>query len=78
MLAMLNLLRCIALTAILAASLLAVVECIPCAFHTIDLSGSWTLRNGNGSITLQSQLPGYVLQTLHAQNIVLNPLAKCV
>ena len=46
---------------------------------TADLTGNgWTIKNGNGSITLDGSIPGYALEALQASGKVPNPLERCV
>ena len=42
-----------------------------------DLTGKgWTITNGNGSMTLDSSVPGYALEALQAAGKVGNPLER--
>lgn len=43
-----------------------------------DLAGSgWTIKNGNGSITVDAAVPVYALEALYNAKMVPNPLERC-
>lgn len=43
--------------------------------HVVDLgSETWTLVNGNGSISLNTTLPAYPLEVLHKQGVIEDPM----
>ena len=43
-----------------------------------DLTGKgWTIKNGNGSMTLDASVPGYALEALQAAGKAGNPLDRC-
>ena len=42
-----------------------------------DLAGAgWTIKNGNGSITVDAAVPVYALEALHNAKLVPNPLER--
>ena len=42
-----------------------------------DLTGKgWTIKNGNGSMTLDASVPGYALEALHEAGKVGDPLER--
>lgn len=43
-----------------------------------DLAGpGWTIKNGNGSITVDAAVPVYALEALYNAKMVPNPLERC-
>ena len=43
-----------------------------------DLTGSgWTIKNGNGSISVDAAVPVYALEALYNAKMVPNPLERC-